>query len=134
MQWPGTAKTHQRKVAGVIALLHRNHPQSTEHVFIDDIDDTASCRHEVDAERISDGLHRLFSALTIELETAAQQVFGQVTQHNIGIGHGREFTALAIRHRPRNRTGRLRADAQSAGQFGHISDRSTAGAHGLHVK
>jgi hypothetical protein len=88
MQRPGAAKAHQREIARIIALLHRNHAQRAEHVLVDDVDDPARGFHQPDAQRIGNRLHRRLGPFAVELERAAQQVFRQIAQHDIGIGNG----------------------------------------------
>ena len=134
MQGACAAKAHQRKMAWVIALLHRNHPQRAEHIFVHDIDDAARRRHQVNAQCIGDGLHRLFRAFTIKLETATQQIFRKIAQHNIGVCHGWRFAALAIGDRSRDRSSGLRADAQGTGQFGDISDGPATRTDSFHIE
>ena len=118
----------------VITLLHRNHAQRAEHIFVHNINDTARSRHQVNAERVRDGLHRFFRALAVKLERSAQQIFGKIAQYHIGVGHGWRFPALAISNWPRNSASRLRANAQGLGQFRHISDRAATCTNGFDIK
>ena len=121
-------------MARIIALLDRDHPQRTEHILVDDVDDAARGRHQIDAKRIGDRLYRARRAGAVELEGATEQIFGQIAEHDISIGHRRQFAAFAISDRARHRARRLRADAQRAREFGNISDRTTARADGLDVE
>ena len=133
MQRPGTAKGHQRKIARIIALADRDQPQRTVHGFVDDRDDSGCGFHQRQAERIRNGLHAALRRFAIELEGPTEQVFGQVAQHDIGIGYRRQFAAAPIGRRPRHGTGGLRADPQGPGQFRHTGDRTTARADRLHI-
>ena len=115
VQRPRSAKAHQRKVAWVIALLYRDHPQRAEHVLVDDVDNAARCRHQVDVHRIGNFLYRALRSLAVEFECAAKQRLRQVTQHNIGVGYRRLLAAFSVSHRPRHSAGRLRPNAQCSG-------------------
>ena len=102
MERSGPAKAHHREVARIIALLDRDHAERAEHVFVDDVDDAACRRHQVNAKRISDGLHGRLGALAIKLERAAEQIFRQIAEHDIGIRYSRGDAAFPVSNRTRN--------------------------------
>ena len=91
-------------------------------------------RHQLDAERVGDRLHRARRRRPVEPERAAEQVLGQVAEDDVGVRDRRQDTALAVRRRPRHRARRLRPDAQRPGEFGDVGDRAAAGPDRLDVE
>ena len=122
MQRSGAAKAHQGEVARVIALLNGDQPQRAEHIFVHNVDDAGGGVHQIDAQRIGYRLDRFGRALPVQLETAAEQRFGQIAEHDIGVGYSRLFAAFAIGDRSGLGAGAFRANAQRFGQFGNESD------------
>ena len=79
------------------------------------------------------GLHRGAGGLDVERHLAAEQARRQVAEHDVRVGHGRVGAALAVGRRAGLGAGRLRADAQRAGELRDVGDRAAAGADGVHV-
>ena len=121
-------------MAGVIALLNRDHAQRAEHILVHNVDDAAGGRHQINVERIGNRLHRALGAFTIQLKRPAQEVFGEIAKNDIGVCDRWQFTALAISDGAGDGTCRLRADAQGLCQFRHIGDGAAACAHCLHIQ
>ena len=134
MQRTRTTKTNQRKVTGVKALLYRHQPECSVHVLVHNIDDARGGALHRNAQRVRNWLDRFFSEVLADLHIATQPHFtGQVPQHHVGVGHGRQVTAFVIGRWSRFGTGTFRADAQGTREFRHVSDRAAPGTHGSHV-
>ncbi len=80
-------------------------------------------------ERFADLLQdRLFRRGAVELHVAAEKTRRiDISEHDIGIGHGRVRTAAPVTGRPRLRAGALRPDLEKA-QLIDVRDAAAAGA------
>ncbi|MNO98127.1 hypothetical protein D3C76_898620 [compost metagenome] len=129
-----TARADQGKVPWVIAAFDRYPANATDHVQVDQGDDADRRAFDADAQGFGDfAPDRLYGGLAIEPDAAAQQrAVGQVTQGQVGVGHGRLGAALAVAHRSRVGAGAARADLEHA-EVVEVGDRAAAGAEGFHL-
>ena len=109
VQRPGAAEGDQREVARIEALLHRDQPERTEHVLVDDVDDAGRSPLEIETQSRGDGLHSVDGGIDIELHLAADQLARQVAEHDVGIGDRRLVAAHPVGRRPPDRRPRSAA-------------------------
>ena len=128
MQRASATEGDQRVVARVIALLDRHEAQRADHVFVDDVVDAFRGVLHGQLQRIGDLLDGRVRQITTQHHVAAELLhLGQITQHDVGIGHRRLRAAAVVRRRARIGARRLRTDAQRLGQLRHVGDRAAAG-------
>ena len=127
------AEGDEREVARIVAALHRDEAQRAGHVLVDDREDAVGGLLEREVHGVGDLLHGSARALDVERHLAAQEARRQVADDDVRVGHGRLLAALAVGRRARLGAGRLRADAERAGELRHVRDRAAARADRVHV-
>ena len=135
MQRSGAAECHKSKLARIIALLHRNQSERTDHIFIDDIVNPLGGALDGKPERLSYAPNCRFRLVVIDFHVAAEsRRRGQITKHHVGVGDGWLVAALGVGGRARVGAGAFRADAERLGEFGHVRNRTASSADRAHVE
>ena len=115
MHRTAAAEGDEREVARIEAAVERHQLQRVDHVVVGDADDAARRFGRIDAELGSDGLDCRACRAHVGIDRAAAEiVLVDPPEPQIGVGRRRIGPALAVGRRPRQRTGRLRADMQLA--------------------
>ena len=133
VQRPRAAEGDEREVARIVAALHRHQAQGAGHVLVDDREDAVRGLLEREVHRVGDRLHGGARGLDVERHLAAQEARRQVADDDVRVGHGRLGAALAVGRRAGLGAGRLRPDAERAGELRHVCDRAAARAHRVDV-
>ena len=131
---PGAAEGEEREVARVVPLVHRDQPRRARHLVVHHLQDRRRGPGLVEAERVADpgaddAAHRVDVRRAVE---AADGAGVDAAEQQVGVGHGRLGTALAVADRPRRGARALRPHAQDAALV-HPRDAAAAGADGLDV-
>ncbi|MNE04278.1 hypothetical protein D3C80_968020 [compost metagenome] len=129
-----TAGADQGEVARVVAAFDGHAADAVDHVQVDQGGDAEGGTLDADAQRVgdpaADGVQR---RLAIEADAAAEQrTVGQVAQGQVGVGHGRLGSALAVAHRPGLGSGAARADLEHA-ELVEVGDGAAPRAEGFHL-
>ncbi len=116
-------------VSGRVGAGFRDvHARSRRHVVVDDLGDAGRRLVEAEPELLAEPRKRGARPPGIEPHAPAEKAFGrEVAAHEVGIGHGRLFAALAVAGRAGNRAGAARTDAHEAEPVGR-RDAAPAGA------
>ena len=111
-----------------LAALNGVHPRGVGHVFFHDFTDARSRPERIQPQRIAHAAaQRVFSALPVQLQmTASKALRIQASEHQVGVGHGRQNAATAVTGRAWLGPARVRAD-RDARQGVNPPDRATAG-------
>ena len=134
VQRTGATESNECVVARVVALLHRHQAQRANHVFVDDVVDAEGRVLDAHAQLVGHLLHRFLRQVALQFHVAAQLLHGgHVTENHVGVRHGGLSAALAVGRWARVCTGRLRTDAQSAGEVGHVRNGTAARTDGADV-
>ena len=130
----GAAVGDEREVARVVAALDGDEPQRARHVLVHDREDPLGrLLDRGEAHRVGDRLDRRARRLDVERHLAAEQLRREVTEHDVGVGHGGQLAALAVGGRTGVGARRLGPDAERLRQLGHVGDRAAARADRVDV-
>lgn len=87
----------------------------------------------VQAQSVADLLYRRLGRLHVQLHLSAQKLGRQVSDDEVGVGHGRLRPSLAVAGGPRVSAGRLRPHPKRPSHLRHVGDRAAPGAHRANV-
>ena len=128
MQAGRAAKTQQRKFSGIDAAAQGHQPDAVGHLQVDHAD---RCRRRLRCrDRPSDAATRstaASAAAAVERTRSAHEGgCVEIAEHDIGVGDGGGFAAIAVAGRARHRARAFRADPQGAAGIDR-RDRAAAG-------
>ena len=131
MDWAGTTRHHQGKLAWVEPAPHRDHTDRCRLVRVGQAVDGVGGGDDVEAQRIGNLLlDHPVSCSGVELDTAAMKIIGiEIAEQEIGIGGGRLIPAVAVTSWTGIGAGAVRTYPQDAARIdsrGFITVRSTA--------
>ena len=122
-----TTEGEQREPSRVDAAAHRNQPYALRHAGVDHPMDAFGRTHSVDAERVSDPVHRGFGRLRVEWSPTAEEACGvKVAEHQIRVRDRRYRAASAIAGGSRHRSRTLGPDVEDATRI-NARDRAATG-------
>ena len=128
-----TAKSDQRKAAGIDALLNGARADRVRHVAVDDGEDAFGGFEQIEAKFGGKRGDDAVRGRSVELHAATKEILGcEAAKHDIGVRHGRLCAAASIRGRSWHCAGAPRPDAKGTAAV-DIGNRPAAGADCVHV-
>ena len=133
MQAAGAAEGEQGELAGVLAALHRDHPQRPGHGRLGHLQHALGQPLRRQSGAGGERFHRRPAGRHVEGHAAAEEAIGEEpAEIEVGVGDGHLAPAATIADRTGIGPGALRADAQRAAGV-EAGDGTAAGADGVQV-